>query len=100
MLREGDTPQKVAQHVYGDSLKYQTLLRANPLCTWEAGGIVEVPNRKGRLAELREAESRDDLLHRMFPGQMYQLYRHYYEVWNLPVEELSAGTLVFVPERQ
>lgn len=99
ILREGDDPQHVAQVVYNDRLKYQTLLRANPLCNWEPGKVVEVPGRKGRITEVQENESRDDVLKRMFPGQMHQLYRSYFDRWNGSVENL-VGRLVFVPERQ
>lgn len=95
-LKEGEDDKVVAAIVYGSQSYYLQLISANPYSKWEAGDVIRVPNKKGRVTTYTD-DSMDSLLKRMFPGQPTHLYLPLLLKWN--ADDVAHGDTVFVPER-
>lgn len=101
ILRGGESVTDIAEAVYGDRNKYVVLLQHNKDVDWDAAGdIILVPNKRGRLASVRQGESTHDLISRMFPGQLPHIYFGKFAAWNADQQAPQlAGKEVFCPER-
>lgn len=97
-LTEGESPREVAEKVYGDSSRYQILLKYND--NWDTLDTVIVPNKRGRMDVVHPEDTIKSLIKRMFPNQPVHLYEFRYMIWNagLLPEDL-VGCKVFIPER-
>lgn len=97
-LSEGESPREVAEKVYGDSSRYQILLKYND--NWETLETVVVPNKGGRTDIVRTDDTLKSLVKRMFPNQPVHLYEDRYMVWNAGLlPENLVGHTIFIPER-
>jgi hypothetical protein len=94
-----ESPQEVANTVYGDAHRYPAILKANP-DGLEAGTWIDVPNKKGRQSKVLEGESTTQFIQRLYKGQPTHLYVDRYLMWNgnFMAEDL-VGMVVFIPER-
>lgn len=99
LLNSGDTASSVARRVYGDVHKGSVLLGAND-GSWEDLEHVKVPNKKGRCTTVRDGDSVQLLIERMFPNQPVSIYMQPFFMWNGGDQmKLLPGDVVFVPER-
>lgn len=97
-LSEGESPREVAEKVYGDSSRYQILLKYND--DWGTEEVITVPNKEGRITKVEEGDSLDSTIKRMFPNQPPHLYDRRYLVWNAGIlPQDLVGENIFIPER-
>ena len=100
LLNDGETAQAVARRVYGGDVHKSNLLLIENGPDWSELERIKVPNKKGRVTELLDGESTEQLIHRLFPNQPTSIYRQPFYLWNGGVDmKLYPGDLVYVPER-